>query len=172
MKRKISFLLILTLTHLICISCSDEDVKEPFVKEIQPEQLKFLHNNASKKWKITAYYKNYAHQFMDDDKLYCLKDEVFTFKQSTKEVDVALGDDSCFNNRSDLLEEHVFVKYFYLEDSKKLFLEFSVGATFSPNIYQGNTRLPSCLKLTEDEMFFTIGDDLNNDIGIVFSKIN
>lgn len=164
--------ILLFLTSLIVVSCSDTDVIAPVdKKEISAESIVYLHENASKKWKITNYYSNYESKVLDEDLMSCIKDDVYTFFNDKEESEIVFGDSSCYAGYKDEYEETSVATYAYYSEDKKLYLYFGRGAYFTEKKIQSAWSIvTSCEYISADKMIFTNGIE-GSGVGIVFEVI-
>jgi hypothetical protein len=139
---------------------------------ISKEAMIDLHNNGSKKWKLTGYYSNYKEDSLNDDLTKCMSDEIFTFFNDNNQAYIELGNESCYANLPDTEEELVVATYDYEEEKEKLYLTFTRGRYSSVNnITSVSIIILKCVLLTPNKMVFTSGGSENDGRGLVFENI-
>ncbi|MDY0780762.1 hypothetical protein [Tenacibaculum sp. IB213877] len=162
--------IILLLLSFVFLSCSKNDEDMESRGGITEETISYLHNNSSKKWKITHYYSNYEEQILDEALTNCMKDDVYIFYFDSNECEVTFGDSSCYANYTDVVAETAAAEYNFYSSQKKLYLSFGRGAYNDLNVQTSWSITTSCLLLNPEKMIFTNGKD-NSGVGIVFERI-
>lgn len=162
---------LLLLLSILLVSCFGNDEIVEKEEGITEEMLVFIHNNGSKKWKITKYYSHYNNEILDEDLTNCMKDDVYTFYFDKGESTIEFGESSCYEEYTYLTDEYSMARYSFDPDSNKLFLSFGRGAySEERKQYVFWSKIISAHLISEDKMIFTSGIDGNGD-GIVFEKI-
>ncbi|MAQ75947.1 MAG: hypothetical protein CL613_06420 [Aquimarina sp.] len=172
MKKLVHILgITLFLSSLISCSSDDDNMSNEELRDqsqISQDDLNFLHNGNSKKWKITAYYSSYSNQIMDSDKFHCTRDDIYTFYEDQREALTEFGFSYCSTGYDYEISGAV---YSYYPESKTLFLDFTRGGYSEIPFYTSSSTLKilKCQLLTKDKMIFTNGSG-NSEVGVVFEK--
>ncbi len=103
---------------LIIFSCSNSEDDEPTLK-ITPEQIELLHNGSEKTWRVVEVYEDYSNERVDE-RTPCIIDDTYTFRANTSEVEMTLGEESCFWEDPD--SQATMLSFSYNPESGKAFL--------------------------------------------------
>jgi len=146
------YFLAIILSIIVFTACKSDD-DSPKIK-FTAEQLKMVFGDSEKSWRVTAYYANYSHNQLSDFND-CYKDDVYTFRADSEELEVTLGDLGCYWAEPD--EQVATVKYFYDETTGKFILEHGRGET-SGNHFASQYYLLELEEISETRLFFGSGD--------------
>ena len=165
---KKGFLHFATLLGLLMLTnCSEDDV-EPLDPSIIPsESMAFLHNNNSKKWRITSYYSSFKDLVIEEAYTSCVNDDTYTFSSTDRNSVTEFGEIICFEN---FPEEISAAVYTYYPEEQRLYLDFSRGG-YSSTVSSFELIITKCILLTEEKMIFVNGEERNYGIGLVFEKV-
>lgn len=162
---------LLLLLFILLVSCFGNDKIIEKEVGITEEMLVFIHNNSSKKWKITKYYSHFNNEILDEHLTNCMKDDVYTFYFDKGESTIEFGENSCYERFTDLTNELSMANYSFHPDANTLFLDFGRGAYFEKGkVTVFWSKVTSADLISEDKMIFTNGRD-GNGVGIVFEKV-
>ncbi|KYG82548.1 hypothetical protein [Roseivirga echinicomitans] len=147
------YFLAIILSIIVLTGCKNND-DSPKIK-FTSEQLKMVYGDVEKSWQVTAYYADYSNNELSDFND-CYKDDVYTFKADTQEVEVTLGDLGCYWPEPD--EQVATVKYFYDEATGKFIIEHSRGET-SGDHFASQYYLLELEEMSETRLLFGTGDN-------------
>lgn len=153
----------------VFFSCTKNE--ELIIDGISKDEVTLLHDESSKKWRVTEFYSNYKGKILDTDKTDCMKDDVYTFFHDKNEAKVEFGNNSCYSNYNDIDGESAVATYSYSLKDRKLGLDFGRGAYNETNKVQTAWVFSTtCIFMSSDKMIFTQNKN-GEGKGIVFEKI-
>ncbi len=161
--KRYTFYLLLTLMLFACENNGDDKPTLEFTQE----QLQFMHGGSEKIWRITQLVREASRSRLSQ-LMPCHVDDPYTFKSGSGDVEVTLGDESCFWQDPD--RELSEVVYLYSEETGELFLEHARGeekdSEFSQISYVLKLR-----ELSETRMLFASGTPNNYGRVMIFEVV-
>jgi len=152
--------LTITLTFLLIVfsACSkDDDTSNEIYTN---EDLKLLHNNASKTWKLEAYYENYDNWISDQND--CLIDDIYIFK-TANEVEVISGNENCYYGDSEIAE----ASYTFYEKEGGVWLTMTRGK-ITDDVVRSTFFKLKLIELEEGRMVFSSGNKSDYKTALIF----
>ncbi len=100
---------------LLIFSCEKEEDEQPKLK-INPEDIELVHGGSEKTWQVVEYYEHHDNGWVDENRD-CIADDTYTFRANTTEVEMTMGDNSCYYENPDSQAQLLAFTY-YPEDGK------------------------------------------------------
>ncbi len=163
MKLHYSFFALL----LLVFSCGTHDDEQPDLK-FTPEELELIHGGSEKTWRVVQVFREYSRSRLDQMKD-CIMDDTYTFSANSPEVQLNLGEVSCFFDEPE--EQVDALQLSFWEEEGRLFLDHgraeSDGGSSSAIVYVLQLH-----ELSADRMFFANGPVGNFGRALILEAID
>ncbi|KOF02516.1 hypothetical protein OB69_12150 [Roseivirga seohaensis subsp. aquiponti] len=160
------YFLAILLSFTFLMGCKNDD-DSPKIK-FSAEQLKMVYGDSQKSWRVTAHYDNYAYtQFSAFND--CYKDDIYTFKAETEEVEVTLGSLGCYWASPD--EQVATVSYFYVEDEGRFYLEHGRGEGSGVH-FASKFFILELEEISETRLLFAAGEKGRYSKALILETVN
>tara|TARA_R110002050_G_scaffold16719_1_gene50464 strand:+ start:116740 stop:117225 length:486 start_codon:yes stop_codon:yes gene_type:complete len=159
--NKLKLPLLVTFLLIVITACTKDD--DDFLYETYTsEDLKLLHNNSSKTWKLEAHYVMYDNWVSEQND--CLVDDTYIFKIKN-EVEVISGNENCYYGASEIAE----AQYSFYEETGKFFLTMIRGE-ITEDLVKSTSFTLQLMELEENRMLFAAGEKGDYQKTLVFVR--